>query len=158
MSVEQKAIRHMQRAQELLGEGELGFGVKNKFPLTEWKEKTKKIKAQKALSKGKSRTKPPGDEDMSPDQQQVQMLNQQVRKCNEELANCKRINEDITTCLVCMDAKRDVVVQPCNHFVMCHTCAETSKTCPAPGCKTPIGIDRIIKGVDLRYDAQDFSF
>ena len=35
MSVEQKAIRHMQRAQELLGAGELGFGARGKLATKE---------------------------------------------------------------------------------------------------------------------------
>lgn len=40
------------------------------------------------------------------------------------LANSKLEEyKQITQCIVCMDAKREVLFLPCNHLVMCKRCA-----------------------------------
>ena len=77
MSVEQRAIRHMQRAQELLGAGELGFGGRKKqnFPLST------------LSSPRRSSARAP------PVRQQVRSLDAQVQECKEELAKCKKALE-----------------------------------------------------------------
>ena len=46
--------------------------------------------------------------------------------------------EDALQCVVCMVDPRSVVLQPCNHYVCCHSCAAAQDECPATGCKTHI--------------------
>ena len=79
MSVEQKAIRHMQRARELLGAGELGFGGRKKqnFPLSTLSSTPTRRSSARA----------------PPVRQQVRSLDAQVQECKEELAKCKKALE-----------------------------------------------------------------
>ena len=46
--------------------------------------------------------------------------------------------EDALHCVVCMVTPRSVVLQPCNHYVCCLTCAAAEDKCPATGCNTNI--------------------
>lgn len=41
-------------------------------------------------------------------------------------------------CVICLDAKLDVLLIPCAHIVMCKNCCLTVKTCPV--CRTPIQV------------------
>ena len=41
--------------------------------------------------------------------------------------------EDTVNCVVCFDAPRAVVLQPCAHFCLCQTCANDPRTL-ADGC------------------------
>ena len=39
--------------------------------------------------------------------------------------------DNTTTCIVCMDARRDIVFKPCNHLCTCKACAsQLEKVCP----------------------------
>jgi hypothetical protein len=48
-------------------------------------------------------------------------------------------NENIASeageCIICLDHKRNIIIQPCNHIAICNFCAEISK-CPI--CRTEI--------------------
>ena len=46
--------------------------------------------------------------------------------------------EDVLHCVVCMVTPRSVVLQLCNHYVCCLTCAAAQDKCPATGCNTNI--------------------
>jgi hypothetical protein len=39
-------------------------------------------------------------------------------------------------CIVCMDAKKTHVFQPCGHYCVCATCAAQCQTCPI--CRAPV--------------------
>ena len=48
-------------------------------------------------------------------------------------------NENVASeageCIICLDHKRNIIIQPCNHIAICNFCAEISK-CPI--CRTEI--------------------
>jgi hypothetical protein len=41
-----------------------------------------------------------------------------------------------TECVICMVRKRDALLRPCGHLVLCALCANTITTCPM--CRAPI--------------------
>jgi hypothetical protein len=48
----------------------------------------------------------------------------------------QKVESDETICVVCMDAKRDVVLMPCTHNVVCYDCSLKLKECPV--CRAKI--------------------
>ncbi|CAG5051743.1 unnamed protein product [Parnassius apollo] len=44
--------------------------------------------------------------------------------------------ETATKCMVCEEQPRSVTLAPCNHYVLCESCAATAKECPY--CQTPV--------------------
>lgn len=45
-------------------------------------------------------------------------------------------HQTATRCILCEDNNRSVTLGPCNHFVLCHSCASMQSKCPY--CETPI--------------------
>ena len=39
-------------------------------------------------------------------------------------------------CLICYDAAKEAVFNPCGHFYTCHACSKRCKTCPV--CRHPV--------------------
>ncbi len=50
------------------------------------------------------------------------------------------IEAESTLCIICMDQRREVVLVPCGHLVLCRKCSQrhitASKLCPV--CKAPV--------------------
>lgn len=44
--------------------------------------------------------------------------------------------EDITTCVVCADAERIILLEPCTHLALCAKCSDQISLCPI--CRTVI--------------------
>lgn len=44
--------------------------------------------------------------------------------------------ETATKCMVCEEQNRTVTLSPCNHYVVCSTCAPNQRECPY--CQTPV--------------------
>lgn len=44
--------------------------------------------------------------------------------------------ETATKCMVCEEQNRTVTLSPCNHYVVCSTCAPSQRECPY--CQTPV--------------------
>jgi serine/threonine protein kinase len=51
-----------------------------------------------------------------------------------------RVQTEVRECLVCLDAPRTTVLEPCRHAVACANCAEILRTSsmPCPVCREPI--------------------
>ncbi|XP_075231656.1 RING finger protein unk isoform X1 [Lycorma delicatula] len=65
----------------------------------------------------------------------LKSLQAQLRSDLEEIDKVLYL-QTATKCMVCEERNRSVTLGPCNHFVMCSTCAPTQKNCPY--CQTPI--------------------
>uniref|UniRef100_A0A1B0D526 Uncharacterized protein n=1 Tax=Phlebotomus papatasi TaxID=29031 RepID=A0A1B0D526_PHLPP len=44
--------------------------------------------------------------------------------------------ETATKCMKCEENNRTVTLAPCNHYVLCDSCATTVRECPY--CQTPV--------------------
>lgn len=62
-------------------------------------------------------------------------LQAQLRSDLEEIEKVLYL-ETATKCMVCEERNRSVTLEPCNHYVLCDTCASTTKECPY--CQTPV--------------------
>jgi len=64
-------------------------------------------------------------------------IDSQWMKCRDEQAI-----KAVTSCVVCLEAQRDIVLLPCGHFCLCTSCFDTiwnlRDTAGCPLCKTPI--------------------
>lgn len=65
----------------------------------------------------------------------LKTLQAQLRSDLEEIEKVLYL-ETATKCMVCEEQNRSVTLGPCNHYVMCETCASTQKECPY--CQTPV--------------------
>ena len=54
--------------------------------------------------------------------------------------------ENRTRCVICLDAKRSVVLLPCGHQVLCVACAEKLKNDECPLCRQAITSKVVPKG------------
>lgn len=54
-----------------------------------------------------------------------------LREETERLYKC-------SVCLLCFAARRQYVILPCSHFVLCGECLPKSTSCPLRDCKMPI--------------------
>lgn len=50
-------------------------------------------------------------------------------------------DEDSITCVICMDAKREILCMPCLHVVLCTNCSKNLQTCPV--CMTKAEMKKI---------------
>ncbi len=63
---------------------------------------------------------------------------EETQTLSDELRRLERKTIDLTdriTCIVCQERERDLVILPCKHLCLCHTCADKicaskDKTCP----------------------------
>jgi len=65
----------------------------------------------------------------------LKSLQSQLRGDLEEIEKVLYL-QTATKCMVCEERNRSVTLGPCNHFVLCSTCAPQQKDCPY--CQTPI--------------------
>ncbi|XP_077299258.1 RING finger protein unk isoform X2 [Arctopsyche grandis] len=65
----------------------------------------------------------------------LKTLQAQLRSDLEEIEKVLYL-ETATKCMVCEEQNRSVTLAPCNHYVLCETCASTQKECPY--CQTPV--------------------
>ena len=56
----------------------------------------------------------------------IEVLRTQLFQANEELS----LERDKSLCIVCMDAKREVLLKPCNHYCLCSGCSKGLRECP----------------------------
>lgn len=65
----------------------------------------------------------------------------------EEATNDEEVEMDTASaiiCVVCMERKRNCIIQPCRHLSLCITCSATQKHDKCPICRVPvISIERI---------------
>ena len=62
----------------------------------------------------------------------TELLKSQLHQANEELS----MERDKSLCVVCLDANREILVKPCNHYCLCSGCSKELRECPM--CKTRI--------------------
>ncbi|VVC99161.1 unnamed protein product [Leptidea sinapis] len=65
----------------------------------------------------------------------LKTLQTQVRSELEDIEKALYL-ETATKCMVCEEQPRAVTLAPCNHYVLCDSCAATANECPY--CQTPI--------------------
>ncbi|KAL0840929.1 hypothetical protein ABMA28_014725 [Loxostege sticticalis] len=65
----------------------------------------------------------------------LKALQAQARAELEEIEKVLYL-ETATKCMVCEEQPRSVTLAPCNHYVLCEGCANTTKECPY--CQTPV--------------------
>ena len=53
-------------------------------------------------------------------------------------AELYRARADQLKCCVCLERAREVVLQPCSHFVLCGTCCEQMDSSKCPLCRTEV--------------------
>ena len=53
---------------------------------------------------------------------------------NKMKKNTKTVVKD--TCVICYVQSRSIVLEPCNHLILCEKCARNVQTCPY--CRIPI--------------------
>jgi hypothetical protein len=55
-----------------------------------------------------------------------------------------RVYEDTEQeeCLICFDAVKEAVFNPCGHYYTCHACSKRCKTCPVCRCPVESVIDK----------------
>eukprot|EP01084_Bolivina_argentea_P155985 271806_1 len=74
-------------------------------------------------------------------------LDELEKKLNHSLSGVKRrrqnIYENKFLCLTCLERPKNVVIQPCNHFILCGECMPKLKSNKCPACQQPI--DGVIK-------------
>ena len=69
---------------------------------------------------------------------QMSEAKREMAEVRSQMSEVQGQLEDALHCVVCMVEPRSVVLQPCNHYVCCHSCAAAQDECPATGCKTRI--------------------
>lgn len=59
-------------------------------------------------------------------------------KLRTELEEVEKVlyAETASKCMKCEENPRSVTLNPCNHYVVCDTCAATQRECPY--CQTPV--------------------
>uniref|UniRef100_A0A182SFU3 RING-type domain-containing protein n=1 Tax=Anopheles maculatus TaxID=74869 RepID=A0A182SFU3_9DIPT len=59
-------------------------------------------------------------------------------KLREEIEEVEIVlyQETANKCMKCEEKNRSVTLVPCNHYVVCDTCATTQRECPY--CQTPV--------------------
>ncbi|XP_065214076.1 RING finger protein unkempt [Planococcus citri] len=65
----------------------------------------------------------------------LKSLQSQLKTDLEEIEKVLYL-QTATKCILCEENNRSVTLGPCNHFVICHSCAPSQKMCPY--CQTPI--------------------
>ncbi|XP_044008883.1 putative E3 ubiquitin-protein ligase UNKL isoform X2 [Aphidius gifuensis] len=65
----------------------------------------------------------------------LKSIQSQLRQDLEEIEKVL-YRETATKCMVCEEQNRTVTLSPCNHFVVCNTCAPKQRDCPY--CQTPV--------------------
>ena len=64
---------------------------------------------------------------------------EKVKFCSIPIAHVvKRFSEkgEESTCIICLDALKDTLLQPCRHLCVCEGCAKALKVCPV--CRAKI--------------------
>lgn len=56
----------------------------------------------------------------------LELLIAQLFQANEDLSQ----EREKSQCIVCMDANREVLLKPCNHYCMCSDCSKGFRECP----------------------------
>ena len=71
----------------------------------------------------------------------VEQLDKLKQRFESKLAKIDRakekIFEDKLLCMICMDNRKNVVIQGCNHYVMCDKCERHLNTKKCPQCQQP---------------------
>lgn len=67
--------------------------------------------------------------------QKLKSLQSKLRSELEEVENVL-YSQTATKCMKCEENNRSVTLVPCNHYVLCETCATTQRECPY--CQTPV--------------------
>ncbi|XP_008203039.1 RING finger protein unkempt isoform X5 [Nasonia vitripennis] len=65
----------------------------------------------------------------------LKSMQSQLRSDLEEIEKVL-YRETATKCMVCEEQNRTVTLSPCNHYVVCSTCAPNQRECPY--CQTPV--------------------
>ncbi len=68
----------------------------------------------------------------------LKVQTQVQEEISRKLASEKKETENAALCVVCLDRKKDTLVQPCAHLVLCKTCADPEKVKKCPVCRAAV--------------------
>ena len=58
------------------------------------------------------------------------MMNEVVKKAQNEIIEKSDRFQSLEKCVICMEDRRCIILQPCGHFCMCERCGNTVCVCP----------------------------
>ena len=69
------------------------------------------------------------------EKRQAQLAAQEARRELKDAKEKALASEEEDACIVCLDEKKCIVYEPCNHLCLCKSCSLRIKQCPA--CQVP---------------------